>query len=46
MDDEKLLDKIFFRRYKTLKKIGEGSFGKVYQAIDIFEIKEYAIKFV
>ena len=46
MNDEKILDKIFFQRYKTLKKIGEGSFGKIYQAIDIFERKEYAIKFV
>ena len=33
IEDEKILDKIFFSRYKTIKKIGEGSYGSVYKVI-------------
>ena len=28
-------DKIFFSKYKTGKKIGEGSFGKIYSGMDL-----------
>ena len=38
-----LLNKIFFSKYKTLKKLGEGSFGKVYKAS--YDNKLFAIKF-
>jgi len=38
-----LLNKIFFSKYKTIKKLGEGSFGKVYKAS--YNNKLFAIKF-
>ena len=38
-----LLNKIFFSKYKTIKKLGEGSFGKVYKASYNNEL--FAIKF-
>ena len=38
-----LLNKVFFSKYKTEKKLGEGSFGKVYKAT--YNNKLFAIKF-
>jgi serine/threonine protein kinase len=32
------------RNYAILEKIGKGGFGKVYRAIDISSLKEYALK--
>ena len=49
MDDrheERYLGKILFKHYKLKKKIGEGSFGKIYIAIHIDTKEEYAIKLV
>ena len=45
VDDNKdpLLNKVFFSKYKTEKKLGEGSFGKVYKAT--YNNKLFAIKF-
>ena len=36
--------KIFFKYYKAEKKLGEGSFGKIYTAINIKTKELYAIK--
>jgi len=42
--DEHLIGKILFKHYKLRKKIGEGSFGKIYIATDIHTKEEYAVK--
>ena len=49
MDDrheDKLLGKVLSKHFKLKKKIGEGSFGKIYLGIDINSKEEYAIKLV
>ena len=50
MDDrheDRLLGKILFKHFRLKKKIGEGSFGKIYIGIDINKKEEeYAIKLV
>ena len=42
--EDKLLGKILFKHYKLRKKIGEGSFGKIYIAININTKEEFAVK--
>ena len=37
-----LLNKVFFSKYKTVQKLGEGSFGKVYKAT--YDNKVFAMK--
>ena len=43
---DQLIGKIFFKTYKVKKKLGEGSFGKIYIAYDIKTKEEYAVKLV
>ena len=38
-----LLNTLFFSKYKTVKKLGEGSFGFVYKAL--YDDEYYAMKF-
>lgn len=37
-------NKIFFSKYKPEKKIGEGSFGKIYSAINVNTNENFALK--
>ena len=49
MDDrheDKLLGKFLFKHYKLKKKIGEGSFGKIYIGAHNETQEEFAIKLV
>ena len=38
--------RIFFNKYKATKKLGEGSFGKIYSVININTNKKFALKMV
>ena len=40
------ISKIYFGKYQPEKKIGEGSFGKIYSSFNIQTKEKYAIKFV
>ena len=42
-NNETLLNRVFFSKYKTVQKLGEGSFGQIYKAI--YNNEEYALKF-
>ena len=38
------INKIFFKKYKAIKKIAEGSFGSIYEGININTNIHIAIK--
>ena len=46
MSSEDTNVKIYFSKYKTIKKIGEGSFGKIYSALNISNNEKLAMKMV
>ena len=50
MDDtdqkDEIIGKIFFKKYKVLKKLGQGSFGAVFKGINIQTNEDIAFKFV
>ena len=43
-NEDHLLGKILFKRFKLKKKIAEGSFAMIYKAINIYTEEEYAVK--
>ena len=38
--------RLFFNKYKPVKKLGEGSFVKIYSAINITNQQNFALKMV
>ena len=38
--------RLFFNKYKPIKKLGEGSFGKIYSAVNINNQQKFALKMV
>ena len=44
--EDQLIGKILFKHYKLKKKIGEGSFGRIYVGVNMDTKEEYAIKLV
>jgi serine/threonine protein kinase len=45
-DDNLIVNQILFDKYKPLKKLGQGSFGTVYQGINLKSQEFVAIKLV
>ena len=43
---DNLLRRIFFNKYQPDKKLGEGSFGKIYSAKNINTGERFALKMV
>jgi serine/threonine protein kinase len=43
---DNLIGKILFKLYKIKKKLGEGSFGKVFSAINLETKELFAVKLV
>ena len=43
---DQMIGKILFKSFRVKRKLGEGSFGKVYTAIDLKTKEEYAVKIV
>lgn len=50
MDDndhsKEIIGKIFFKKYKVTKKLGQGSFGQVFKGINTSSNEDIAFKFV
>jgi serine/threonine protein kinase len=41
-----IIGRVFFNKFKVVKKIGQGSFGQVYQGYNIKNDESVALKFV
>ena len=46
MDDLNLINQVFFNKYKTIKKLGSGSFGHVYEGLNLETNEKVAFKIV
>jgi serine/threonine protein kinase len=44
--EDEFTKRLFFNKYKPEKKLGEGSFGKIYSAVNITNQQRYALKMV
>ena len=45
-NNDDICGKLFFNKYKPDKKLGEGSFGKIYSAFNVTNCEQYALKMV
>lgn len=43
---DNITKRTFFNKYKVVKKLGEGSFGKIYSASNINTQQKFALKMV
>ena len=41
-----IINTLFFGKYRPIKKLGEGSFGKIYSAVNINNQQQFALKMV
>ena len=44
--NDEFTNKLFFNKYKPENKLGEGSFGKIYSAVNITNKQKFALKMV
>ena len=40
---DEIINKVFFKKYHCIKKLGEGSFGRIYEAV--YNSEHFALKF-
>ena len=45
-ENDDFTKRIYFNKYRLLKKLGEGSFGKIYSAENILNEQKFALKMV
>ena len=42
-EKDDIMNRVFFKKYKCIKKLGEGSFGRIYEAV--YKNEHFALKF-